>query len=53
MLINAHSYIILGIILGYIVCKQGKLPDPTKINDILNMTPTNDQQGIQCILGIA
>lgn len=42
-----------GVILGYIVCKYGKLPDPSKIQDILDMTPPKDQKGVQRLLGIS
>ena len=42
-----------GIIQGYIVCKYGKLPDPEKIKDILDMTPPIDQKGVQRLLELA
>ena len=54
--LNADKYMFLffaGVILGYIVCKHGKLPDPEKIKDILNMTPPTDQKGIQRLLGLS
>ena len=41
-----------GVILGYILCTHGKLPDPEKIKDILNMTPPTHQNGIQRLLGL-
>ena len=54
--LNAEKCMFLffaGIILGYIVCKYGKLPDLDKIQDILNMTPPVNQKGVQRLLGLA
>jgi hypothetical protein len=34
----------LGMILGFIVAKEGKLPYPKKIQAIVNMTPSKNPQ---------
>jgi hypothetical protein len=37
--------IFLGLILGFIVFKEGKIPDLMKVQEIVNMlVPTNTQQ---------
>ena len=44
---------LLGFILGYSVCKQGKLQDQSKIKGIMNLSPPQDQKGVQCLLSLA
>lgn len=44
---------LLGFILGYSVCKQGKLQDQSKIKGIINLSPPQDQKGVQCLLSLA
>jgi hypothetical protein len=34
--------VLLGLIFGFIVSKEGKIPDPKKVHEIVNMlVPTN------------
>jgi hypothetical protein len=40
-------------ILGFIVSKEGKLPDPKKIQVIINMPPPKNPQQIQVFNGMA
>jgi hypothetical protein len=40
-------------ILGFIVSKEGKLPDPKKIQVIVNMPPPKNPQQIQVFNGMA
>ena len=42
-----------GFILGYNLCKQGKLQDQFKTKDPLNLSPPHDQKGVQCLLSLA
>ena len=42
-----------GVILRYIVWKYGKLPDPTKIKDILDKILIKDQKGVQWLLSLS
>jgi hypothetical protein len=38
--------VFLGMILGFIISKEGKLPDPKKIQVIINMPPLKNPQHI-------
>ncbi len=42
-----------GMILGFIVSKEGKLSDPKKIQVIVNMPPPKNPQQIQVFNGMA
>jgi hypothetical protein len=45
--------VFLGMILGFIVSKEGKLPDPKKILVIINMPPPKNSHQIQVFNGMA
>jgi hypothetical protein len=45
--------VFLGMILGFIVFKEGKLPNPKKIQVIINMPPFKNCQQIQVFNGMA
>ncbi len=45
--------IFLGMILGLIISKERKLPDPKKIHAIVNMPPPKNPQHIQVFNGMA
>jgi hypothetical protein len=45
--------VISRMILGFIVSKEGKLPDPKKILVIVNMPPPKNPQQIQIFNGMA
>jgi len=45
--------VFLGMILGFIVSKEGKLPNPKKIQAIVNMPPPKNPQQIQIFNGMA
>jgi hypothetical protein len=45
--------VFLGMILGFIVSKEGKLPNPKKIQVIINMPPPMNPQQIQVLNGMA
>jgi hypothetical protein len=45
--------VFLGMILGFIVSKEGKLPDAKKIQAIVNMPPPKNPQHIQVFNGMA
>jgi hypothetical protein len=40
-----------GVLLGHVVSKKGKEPDPEKIEVIVNLQPLNDVKGVQRVLG--
>jgi hypothetical protein len=40
-------------ILGFIVSKEGKIPNPKKIQEIINMPPPKNPQQIQVFNGMA
>ena len=42
-----------GVMLGYVVCLQGKLPDPRKIAVIVNMPCPTTQKDVQRLFGVA
>jgi len=42
-----------GMILGFIISKEGKLPYPNKIQAIVNMPPPKNPQQIQVFNGMA
>jgi hypothetical protein len=42
-----------GMILGFIISKEGQLPDPWKIQVIVNMPPPKNPQQIQVFNGMA
>jgi hypothetical protein len=42
-----------GMILGFIISKEGKLPNPNKIQVIVNMAPPKKPQQIQVFNGMA
>jgi hypothetical protein len=51
---NKCAFIILsGMILGFIVSKEGKLPYLKKIQAIINMPPPKNPQQIQVFNGMA
>ncbi len=43
---NCAFMVFLGMILGFIISKEGKLPDPKKIQVIINMPPLKNPQHI-------
>jgi hypothetical protein len=45
--------VFLGMILGFIISKDGKLPNPKKIQAIINMPPLKNPQQIQVFNGMA
>ncbi len=45
--------VFLGMIIGFIISKEGKLLDPKKIQAIINMPPLKNQQQIQIFNGMA
>jgi hypothetical protein len=45
--------LLLGMILGFIISKKGKLLDPKKIQAIVNMPPPKNPQQIQVFNGMA
>jgi hypothetical protein len=45
--------VFLGLILGFIVSKERKLPNPKKIQAIINMPPPKNPQHIQVFNGMA
>jgi hypothetical protein len=45
--------VFLGMILGFISFKEGKLPNPKKIQAIVNMPPPKNPQQIQVFNGMA
>jgi len=45
--------VFLGMILGFIVSKEGKLLDPKKMQAIINMPPPKNPQQIQVFNGMA
>jgi primosomal protein N' len=47
------NMVFLGMILGFIVSKEGKLPDPKKIQAIVNMPPPKNPQQVQVFNGMA
>jgi hypothetical protein len=42
-----------GMILGFVVSKEGKLSNPKKIQTIINMPPLKNPQHIQVFNGMA
>ncbi|KAL2653999.1 hypothetical protein R1flu_022127 [Riccia fluitans] len=40
-----------GVLLGHIISKDGLLPDPAKIDAILQMEAPGDLKGVQCFIG--
>jgi hypothetical protein len=42
-----------NMILGFIISKEGKLPNPKKIQAIINMPPPKNPQQIQVFNGMA
>ncbi len=45
--------VFLGMILGFIISKEGKLPNLKKIQAIVNMPPPKNRQNIQVFNGMA
>ncbi len=45
--------VFLGMILDFIISKKGKLPDPKKIQEIVNMPPLYNPHQIQVFNGMA
>jgi hypothetical protein len=45
--------VFLGMILGFIISKEGKLPYPKNIQVIVNMPPPKNPQQIQAFNGMA
>lgn len=46
-------YVVTGVILGYIVGKEGKFPDPKKIQALVDMPTPKDIEGVQTFNGLA
>ena len=46
-------FVFSGVILGYIVSKHGKFPDPKKIEAVVNMPIPRTPHDVQILLGIA
>jgi hypothetical protein len=42
-----------GMILGFIISKEGKLSDPNRMHEIVNMPPPKNPQQIQVFNGMA
>jgi len=40
-----------GVLLGYVVSKEGKMADPEKVEVIVNLLPPKDVKGVQQVLG--
>jgi hypothetical protein len=45
--------VFLGMILGFVISKEGKLPDPKNIQATINMPPPKNPQQIQVFNGMA
>jgi hypothetical protein len=45
--------VFLGMILGFIISKEEKLPNPKKVQTIVNMPPPKNPQQIQVFNGMA
>jgi hypothetical protein len=46
-----HVLVYLGVILGYMISKAGKLPDPEKLLVIMNMTTLKTPKDIKFSMG--
>ncbi len=52
--LNKCAFMVFSrMILGFILCKEGKLPNPKKIQAIVNMPPPKNPQHIQVFNGMA